>query len=367
MRPRVATLIAAALFAMHSSSAGGQLAQGAVRGEVSDSSGGVLPGVTIVAAAANGRVLATTATDGSGRYGFRTLPVGAATLTFQLEGFTTATAAVTVRPGAETRVAQRLELAPISQSVIVSAPAPVDPPARVAPPPRPRSVASPVPSHDRDSICGPAKPAALTASLGTIRSAGDDNARGLYAEGAELEIDGGSDNGLEVGRNLVARRYYRVQGGDGADVVGEHSAGLLQIVAATGRSSVAVVVYACGELRRGDFLAPFQPEPVRDPDPFGAPAYYDAARILFADESQTLGAPRRLMVIDHGAERGTRPGQRFTLFRKPRRGPATRELLGDAVVVAVRIDSATIRVDRATDAIAAGDWAAPHKAPSPAR
>jgi hypothetical protein len=125
-------------------------------------------------------------------------------------------------------------------------------------------------------------------------------------------------------------------------------------------------VYACDELRRGDFLASFKPESIRDPEPPGTTAFYDVARVLFADEGQTLGAPQRLMVIDRGTEQGTRVGQRFTLFRQGR-GAARRDVVGDAIVVAVRTDSATIRVDRVTDAISAGDWAAPQTASSVAR
>ncbi len=333
-----------------------------VRGEVTDSSGGVLPGVTILATGSAGRLLATTVTDGSGRYVFRTLPSGRPiTLTFQLEGFANASVVLSVVPGVESRVVQRLEVAPFSETVVVQAPAPVDPPAPIDPPPPvapPSPVVRPVPAHDRNSICGPAKPGPLPESLGTIRSSRDVTQRGLYTTGAELVIDAGVEDGLEVGRNLVVRRHYRVRGAVDADTVGEHSAGLLQIVAAGERSSVAVVVYACDELRTGDFLATFKPEPIRDPDPLGTPAYYDAARVLFADEGQLLGASRRLMVIDRGTEQGTRIGQRYTLFRQGG-GPAGRHVVGDAIVVAVRTDSATIRIDRATDAISAGDWAAP--------
>jgi hypothetical protein len=229
----------------------------------------------------------------------------------------------------------------------------------------PPLVARAVPPHDRGSICGPAKPGALPESLGTIRSARQETEGGLYATGAELVIDGGLRDGLEVGRNLVVRRHYRVRGAL-AEGVGEHSAGLVQIVLTEERSSVAVVVYACDEMRRGDFLASFKPEPIREPDPLGIPAYYDAARILFADEGQTLGAPKRLMVIDRGADRGTRVGQRLTLFRQGG-GAASRHVAGDATVVAVRTDSATIRIDRITDAIMAGDWVAPQSVGSVAR
>ena len=51
-------------------------APGAVRGAVTDGSAGVLPGVTVVAMAADGRVLATAVTDGAGAYALTGLPAG---------------------------------------------------------------------------------------------------------------------------------------------------------------------------------------------------------------------------------------------------------------------------------------------------
>jgi hypothetical protein len=356
-------IAAIALFALCSTAAAAKAGKSVVRGEVIDGSGGVLPAVTVVATAADGRVLATAVTDGTGRYVFRALPSGAIMLRFQLDGFADVVVELTVEPGTESRVVQRLELATLSETVVVHAPAEVDPRSPSAPLPPPAPVARPVPTHDRDSVCGPAKPGAAAESLGTIRS-GRYEAGGLYAAGAEVVIDGGTLNGLDVGQNLVVRHNFRVRAFPGADAVGEHSAGLLQIVAAGERSSVAVVVYACDEVKPGDFLAAFKPEPVRSPDPHGVPAYGDAARILFGDEGQTLGTPRRLMVIDRGSEHGVRAGQRVTLFRPRGRGAAGPNVVGDAIVVAVRTDSATIRIERVNDAISAGDWAAPQR-PAP--
>lgn len=221
----------------------------------------------------------------------------------------------------------------------------------------------PVPVHDRNSICGPAKPEAAPESFGTIRLRRREMERDLYTQDDELLIDGGTLDGLELGRNVVVRRRFRADSA-GAAVMGEHTAGLVQIVSIDERTSGAVVVYACDELRKGDFLASFKPEPVRIPDPAGIPAYGDAARILFADAGQMLGAPRRLMVIARGSEHGLYVGQRLTLFRRRGRVDAKRSVVGDAVVVALRSDSATIRVESATDVISSGDWAAPNH-PSP--
>jgi len=361
---RVSATTLAFVVLLCSTVAAGQPAAGLARGQVTDNSGGVLPGVTVVAAAADGRILNTTVTDASGTFVLRALPAGSVTLTFQLEGFANTTVALTVEPGAESRVVQRLELAQLSETVVVHGPPAPPPPPKAPtplPPPPPPPELKPVPAHDRDSVCGPAKPGALPESLGTIRSGRYETQGELYTTGAQLVIDKGLSEGLEVGTNLVVRRDYIARWAMSPDTVGEHSAGLLQIVKSDESSSVAVVVYACDEFRKGDFLAPFKPEPVRDPDPVGTPAYQYAARILFADEGQTLGAPRRLMVIDKGTDEGIHVGQRITLFR-PKRGTTKPNIVGDAVVVAVRGDSATIRIGRANDAIEAGDWAAPQTA-----
>jgi len=363
----VALVIASAIvvFALRSTIAAAQTVKGAIRGEVTDSSGGVLKGVTVVVTAPDGQVLARAVSDAKGGYVFRDMPVGPVMLRFQLEGFSGVLVGVTVEPDAEARVVQSLEIAPVTETVDVSAPAPVDrlrP--SVKPPVRPPSRAPlwrPVPEHDRDSVCGPAKPDTVPESLGTIRSLRYVAEGGLYTTNGQVTIDGGTLSGLDVGQNLVVRHFFRVKKLAGGDAMGEHSAGLVQIVSVAERSSIAVVMYACDELRAGDFLASFNPEPVRPPDPRGVPAYGDAARILFADEGQILGAPRRLMVIDRGSAQGVHAGQRLTLFRRQRRGAAQPEVVGDAIVVAVRTDSATIRIERVTDLISSGDWAAPQR------
>lgn len=117
-------------------------------------------------------------------------------------------------------------------------------------------------------------------------------------------------------------------------------------------------------MMRGDYLAPFEPGPVRAPDPVGIPVFDQAARILFADAGQQLGVTGRMLVLDRGARHDVRPGQRLTLFRRSRHGGARPLIVGEAVVVAVRTGSATIRVEQAADVIFFGDhgdWAAPQR------
>ena len=336
-----------------------------LHGVIADESGGVLPGVTVVATSPDGRVLGTSVTDAVGRYAFSALPATAVRLTFQLEGFTPAAVELILAADVPAVVpTQRLKLGGTSETVMVrgEAPrvAPLPPASRPAPPPPPRPVARTVPPHDKDSICGPAKRSDTTESFGTIRSGRSAKGNGLYAEGDELAIEGGTATGLEVGQNLVVRRSYRTSNDPGG-AAGEHTAGLVQIVTAGEHAAVALVVYACDEMVPGDWLATFTPEPVRAAEPAGAPAYDSAARILLTDEGQMIGAPRRMMVIDQGTDNGVRVGQRLTLCRPGRRGTGRPAVIGDAVVVAVRGDSATIKVQRAFDVIEMGDSAAPQR------
>ena len=356
-------IAATALVALCSSVVAAQPAKGMIRGEVTDSSGAVLPGVHVVAIGADGQVLATLVTDRKGTYVFPDLSPGPVMLRFRLEGFAGVLVGVTVQPGAESKVTQSLEVAPVAETVDVRAAVPLEKPRPIArppvPPPPSAPVMKPVPPHDRDSVCGPAKPAVAAESFGTIRSQRYVADGGLYTTRAQVIIDGGANNGLDVGQNMVVRRHFRVKGHAGPDATGVHSAGLVQIVGVSAESAIALVIYACDELRKGDFLGSFTPEPVRPADPRGVPAFVDAARILFADEGQIIGAPRRLMVIDRGSERGVRVGQRLTLFRRKGRFGGRPDIVGDAIVVAVRTDSATIRVQRVNDVISSGDWAAP--------
>src|SRR5262245_56477682 len=84
--------------------------EGAVRGEVTDLTGGVLPGVSVTTTAAGGRLLNTAVTDATGSYLISALPAGPVTLTFHLDGFALATMELSVQANSETYVVERLAL-----------------------------------------------------------------------------------------------------------------------------------------------------------------------------------------------------------------------------------------------------------------
>lgn len=333
---------------------------GSVRGEVTDSSGGVLPGVTVIAIATDGSVVAQTVTDGVGRYELHALPIGVLRLSFTLDGFEASFVSLNLRQGEEPRVVERLKLAKVTEAVVVYGTAPPAPPR----PPvvfdkEPEPVIVPVPREELETICRPSKAGLSIGPFGTIVARRESDGRGLYGKGEQLLISGGLAHGLDVGRNVTVIRYFHVDR-SGQPKIGEHTAGLVQIVSATADTARAVVVHTCNEMRPGDLLTAFVPLPIAKTAPVGTPGYDGAARILFTDAGMMLGARGRLMVIDQGTEQGIFAGQRVTLFRRRKETPAP-AVLGEATVIAVKGSSATIRIERAIDAITSGDWAAPQR------
>ena len=244
--PRILGRVPIAIFVLLgllSAAVSGHGADRNVRGVVSDESAGVLPGVTVVATSGDGRVLATTVTDGAGRYVLGPFAAGRVTVTFQLEGFSTAAVRVAIGSEVDAVANQRLVVAPQSETVTVVGKVPEPRPLPPPPPrpvPRPKPVLFSVPEHDPDSICGPAKLGGPPEAFGTIRSRRY-AANALYAKGDELVVDGGSLTGLEVGRNLVVRRTFRVEW-DPRLEIGEHTAGLVQVISVEERTAVAVVI-----------------------------------------------------------------------------------------------------------------------------
>src|SRR4029453_1102847 len=68
---------------------GGASTTGSINGKVADSSGGVLPGVTVTATSPSAMGAQTSVTDTGGNYRFPALPPGTYTVSFELPGFNT--------------------------------------------------------------------------------------------------------------------------------------------------------------------------------------------------------------------------------------------------------------------------------------
>lgn len=333
-------------------------------GIVTDVSGGALPGAMVTIAGAAIRP-ASVVTDGSGRYITDWVPPGSYNVTFTLSGFETRTVTgVSLGTGQTVVLDQQLPIGSLSETVEVKAPAlpPPPPPRPVLTPPPPR--AKPVDKEILASVCGPRQSPDFTLALGHVVSHRDDSGRELLGPNDLLRIDAGERHGVADGQNLVVRR--RFQTGERyapkkLQTFGEQTVGLVQIVETHADSSVAIVVYACGEISAGDAIERYVPQPAFFAVEPGTPRFDEPARITIGEHGQQAASAGQMMVIASGIMQGVQRGQQLTIFRVPQSHSGPPNIIGDGVIVAVRADSATIRIERASDAVIVGDLVAIHR------
>ena len=356
---RLASTVIASLLIAAAASAETDRAR--VMGVITDVSGGALPGATVTIAGAAIRATAVV-TDASGQYLTPWVPPGSYNITFALSGFDTRTVTgVSLGAGQTVVLDQQLPIASHSEIVEVKAPAPPPPPPPPAPvlaPPPPR--AKPVDQSILASVCGPRLSPDFTLTVGRVVP--HDSGRELLGPNDLLKIDAGEKQEVATGQNLVVRR--RFQSGERfapkkLQTLGEQTVGLVQILETKPDSSVAIVVYACGEISAGDSIERYVPQPAFFAVPAGTARFDQPARITIGEHGQQAAATGQMMVIDRGIMQGLQRGQQLTIFR--RAGSARPVEIGDGVIVSVRADSATIRIERATDAVMVGDLVAIHR------
>lgn len=333
-----------------------------IMGTVIDESGGALPGVTVTVSGAS-IAPASVVSDGAGRYLTAALPPGTYTITFVLSGFDTRTAqGVSLGAGQTVVLDQQMPLAALSETVQVraEAPPPPAPPPPPPPPPKPK-IKRPPTTELLASVCGPRQAPDFSLAQGRIIGNRDALDRQLFGPGDVLRIDAGSAHGITAGQNFVVRRRFAF--GDRSvpksqQTFGEHTAGLVQVVEVDEKSSSAMIIYACGEILAGDSIEPYVAQPATVTIEDGTPNFDDPARITFGEEDRSAAAAGQMMVIDRGLMQGVKRGQRLTIFR---RGGSFPLPIGEAIIVAVRPDSATIRIAQTSEAAVVGDLVALHR------
>ena len=89
-------------------------------GRVADSSGGILPGVTVTARHLATNVTRTTVTSETGDYAFTALSIGEYEVKSELSGFRTGTSRVTLATGDRARMDFRLDVGAVNENVVVT-------------------------------------------------------------------------------------------------------------------------------------------------------------------------------------------------------------------------------------------------------
>ncbi len=105
---------------------GAALAQGSIFGKATDTSGGVLPGVTVTVAGPALQAPLVVVTGSSGAYQFPTVPNGTFSVTFELSGFKKVVRNnIVITSGFNAPIDMKMEVGAMSEELTVSAAAPV--------------------------------------------------------------------------------------------------------------------------------------------------------------------------------------------------------------------------------------------------
>jgi outer membrane receptor protein involved in Fe transport len=116
---------ALAVFLMLAAGAAAQTETGRITGVVTDSTGGILPGVTVTAKAVGTGATRELTTDSAGQYVFANLPPAAYEITANLAGFNPGNAKVVLSVGGASSVDIKLDIAGAKESINVVAEVPV--------------------------------------------------------------------------------------------------------------------------------------------------------------------------------------------------------------------------------------------------
>jgi len=98
---------------------------GDIVGRVTDTSGGVLPGVTVTAQNEATKIARTTITSETGDYTFTLLPIGTYTVKIELAGFQTVSSRVELATGDRARLDARMQVGTVQETVVVTGHAPL--------------------------------------------------------------------------------------------------------------------------------------------------------------------------------------------------------------------------------------------------
>lgn len=212
--------------------------------------------------------------------------------------------------------------------------------------------------------CGP--PPTLEAPSNPLRVLGaqDTAPRLILHAGDTLVIGGGTDDGIGIGQRYFVRRAVVAAERHGRTAAIE-TLGWLKVVAANQHTALASLDHFCGAVAPGDFLEPFV-APALAPAPEGAGGQGDLDfgsihRILAGAGNQTSAAAGDLMLLDRGADGGTRPGMRFAVYRDVHVAGIPLAAVGEGVVVSVGPAMSVGRITRSRDAVVAGDFVVPRK------
>jgi LysM domain len=140
--------------------------------------------------------------------------------------------------------------------------------------------------------------------------------------------------------------------------------GWARVILVQENTATVVVEQACQDIHLGDYLKTFEkvqvplitehPRPTRLTPPSGKVV----GTVVDMQDDATIAGDRSIMVLNLGSANGIAPGSLFVLYKVMYPSvPTPRIVLGEAVAVAVRERTTTVRIINSNDAVMPGDKA----------
>ncbi len=178
-------------------------------------------------------------------------------------------------------------------------------------------------------------------------------------------LNKGAGSGLKAGDVLTLhRRIHEVRNPATGKKLGTkiETSGWLRVILVQDNTATAVIEQSCLDVELGDYLKPYAPVTVpvvasHNPPDRMTPASGKLSRHV-VDVQGNIGAAGagHLVTIDAGTEDGVTPGSIFTVFRVNYPDlPSPRNVLGEAIVVAVREKTATAKLTESRLEVFPGD------------
>jgi hypothetical protein len=188
-----------------------------------------------------------------------------------------------------------------------------------------------------------------------------------FADRDILYLNKGTNAGVKAGDVYTLHHAtYTVKHPETSRAIGLkiETTGWVRVILVQENAATVVVEQACADIHLGDYLKSFEkvqvplitehPRPTRLTPPSGKVV----GTVVDMQDDATIAGDRQLMTLNLGTANSITPGSLFVLYKVMYPSvPTPRIVLGEAVVVAVRDRTSTVRVLNSNDAIMPGDKA----------
>jgi hypothetical protein len=185
-----------------------------------------------------------------------------------------------------------------------------------------------------------------------------------FAPGELITVNGGTDNGIEVGQMYYIRRAVprekRAISRDNPAVI--QTSGWLRIYATDRTMSLATIAYPCDAVHLHDYLEPFTLPTITSVSADRPPAQRgNYARIMVGNDNRRSFGKGDYFVVDRGSDHGVTRGAQFVVYRDHLTPGNFLYELGEAVAIDVRPESSTLQGTLSRDGFRVGDYVALRK------